>query len=606
MNHSVRPITGIELLQGADAEPLLAGEAFRAEWLALIDGCPWATAFQSPAFVIDWYRAYRERYRPVLVISRDAQGRITGLLTLAVSATDGKLKVAGSHQAEYQAWICLAEQTKTFPRQALDLLRAAFPSAMLQFRYLPAQVPLGWLADRDQSRMAVLTPVRCPFMKFGDGSEIEESLRKSGNKSRLRQLKKFGAVEFSRVTDPAQFEPLLDEISRYHDCRQLASHGSAPFSTDPSKKAFHLALMNTPGLLHITVLRVGDQIASAHLNIIRNKEVQLFLIAHNPMLARFSPGKLHILFLARMLKQEGFQQLDLTPGGEEYKERFANAADTVHTLKVYPSFLRQSLGAAGMACEAKGRELLAKMNVKPAQLVSLASKARCLGPAGAAQSLFNVARSWTYSSREMQVYGFAAASARNLVVPDLIRRDCLEDLLAYQPDHSCMCRQEFMSAAVERLESGQHVYTYAQNGRLMVFGWLAEEAVEDTLAEIRLPSKSAAILEFQTFSRTPEHDLGVMSLRTMLRDAARNPELESIFITLSAKSLPALDAVKTIGFSYQASVFEQTRFGKIQRRVQMYSQPTQPRASDIVASGRAKTEVVVPLSTVRPPSRRAS
>jgi hypothetical protein len=148
MNSSLRATPGIELVQAADAAALLADESFRAEWLDLQDRCPWATAFQAPVFVVEWYRIYRDQYQPVLIVSRDLKGQLVGLLPLAVSQADRKVKVAGGHQAEYQAWICLPEQAKTFPRQALDLVRQQFPSATLQFRYLPAAVPLGWLADR--------------------------------------------------------------------------------------------------------------------------------------------------------------------------------------------------------------------------------------------------------------------------------------------------------------------------------------------------------------------------------------------------------------------------------------------------------------------------
>jgi CelD/BcsL family acetyltransferase involved in cellulose biosynthesis len=590
MNSSSRATPGIELLQAADAAALLADESFRAEWLDLQDRCPWATAFQAPVFVVEWYRIYGDHYQPVLIVSRDVKGQLTGLLPLAVAQGNRKLKVAGGHQAEYQAWICLPAQAKTFPRQALDLVRQQFPSATLQFRYLPAAVPLGWLADPGQSRMSVLKASRCPFMKFGDGSDIEESLRKSGNKSRLRQLKKLGEIEFVRITNPTEFAPLLDDIARYHDCRQLASHGSTPFLTDRLKKSFHLALMNAPGLLHMTVLKVGGQIASAHLNIIRGKEVQLFLIAHNPMLARLSPGKLHILFLARMLKAEGFEQMDLTPGGEEYKDRFANAADTVHTLIVCPTATRRRLGMAAGVAEKVGRRLLTRINLKPARVVYWGNRARSLAAAGVARTLLKSATTWLYSSRETRVYGYAAAGAASLEVSALIRRDCLDDLLTYRPTPGSPSRQEFLGAAMERLEAGQHVYTYVQGDRLIVFGWLAEDASEETLPGVRLPPRSAAVLEFQTFGKSPDHDLSAISLKTMLRDAARIPGLESIFIALPNTGLPALDAVKAVGFSYQASLFQKTRLGRRRQSVQMSSQtsgvrPTtfqKPVASNVV------------------------
>jgi CelD/BcsL family acetyltransferase involved in cellulose biosynthesis len=222
--------------------------------------------------------------------------------------------------------------------------------------------------------------------------EAECVLRKPGNKSRLRQLKKLGAVEFRRVTDPAEFRPLLKVFADYHDCRQSASHGSTPFQTDPQKHAFHLALMNTPDLLHVTVLEVGHQIASAHLNMIRGREVQLGVIAHNPEFARLSPGKLHIRFLAKMLAEQGYTRLDLTPGGEDYKERFASGADTVHSVMVFPSTLHRAAGGGLALFERGARPILTRLNLRRARVLGLAQKVCTFDLAGVACEFRSVTR----------------------------------------------------------------------------------------------------------------------------------------------------------------------------------------------------------------------
>jgi CelD/BcsL family acetyltransferase involved in cellulose biosynthesis len=400
---------GMKIIRGTAAHCLLAEESFRAEWSALAAQCPWATAFQSPAFAVDWYRTYVQQFQPIFILSRNIEGRLTGLLPLALCRAKGKLVAAGSHQAEYQAWLCLPESEESFPREAFDLVRREFPSASLQFRYVPAQVPLGWLSDSRQKKVTLLKACRRPLLTFGDGSEVEKSLRKSGNKNRLRQLKKIGPIEFKRVTDPAEFAELLDVMARYHDCRHLAVRGSAPFLTDRQKKRFHLAIMNEPGLLHITVLKVGDQIASAQLNMIRNKEVQLFLIAHNPTLAPFSPGKLHILFLAQLLKREGYEQLDLTPGGDAFKERFATAADQVHTLTIFPTPASRMRGMVGAAMQDTARVALKKLALEPARLRCFAREIRDIGALGLLKTIVGKARIMSHALTDKRVYRYAGA-----------------------------------------------------------------------------------------------------------------------------------------------------------------------------------------------------
>ena len=351
-----------------------------------------------------WYQIYQKLYEPLLVVGRDDAGELCGIIPIAICRATRKLVSVGTHQAEYQGWICLPSAAQTFPTQAFKAVRLQFPTVQIPFRYLPAGTPLEWATEGESGRRCLQKSFRRPLMQLGDGQEVRQSLQKSGNKSRLRQLKKLGAVEFKHVTDPAEFESVLDQAALCHDCRQLAIHGTAPFLEDDLKRDFHLAMMNAPGLLHVTVLKVGDEIASFHLNVTRGAELQLYLIAHNPRFSKYSPGKLHVLFLARMLQEQGFERIDLTPGGDEYKERFANDADEVQRLTVYPSATRRVKGTIASRFEDAARQMLERANLTPADI-------RCAIGDCCPQRLWALAagqssrgRRWVSSTRKMRVY----------------------------------------------------------------------------------------------------------------------------------------------------------------------------------------------------------
>jgi CelD/BcsL family acetyltransferase involved in cellulose biosynthesis len=368
MDDVVKTPLSIQVIRGAFAEALISHDGFVGEWRALWRRCPWSTAMQSPEFVLAWYRTYRERFEPVLLLSRDGTGGLNGLLMLAVVEGDAAPVIAGAHQAEYQTWICEPELADAFPWQAIRRIQTEWPAAALSFRYLPPGTPLHWTKTEEAERFCHLRPHRRPLLRLGDGREIEESLRKSGNKSRLRQMKKLGCVEFKRIEEPRRFLDLLDEIVALHDARHLVAHGSAPFVNDSLKRDFHLAMMNAPGLLHITTLRVGGVLASAHLNMPHGRELQLNLITHNPRFDHFSPGKLHLLFLARLLRQEGLETIDLTPGGDAYKDRFANAGDLVYALTAYPTSGRRIIGVVRERAEDSAKHLLTRLHLTPGNL----------------------------------------------------------------------------------------------------------------------------------------------------------------------------------------------------------------------------------------------
>ena len=242
---------------------------------------------------------------------------------------------AGTPQSEYQTWISDPGIGNEFALAAVLAVQAAFPNATLKFRYLPPLTPLGWLASSKFRASSLLTEKPRPLLKF---TEItSNSLQKANNKKRLKGLKKLGDLEFKRLTTPDQLQSIMDEIALFHDLRQLAMHGLEPFREDSLKKRFHIELMKQPNFLHVTTLKAGDQLAAVQINVRDRNEIHLNFVAYNPMLAKHSPGKFHIHLLTQMLTEEGFEQLDLTPGGDPYKERFANAHDKAYSLTLYPT-----------------------------------------------------------------------------------------------------------------------------------------------------------------------------------------------------------------------------------------------------------------------------
>ena len=135
----------VKVVRGAQANCLLADTAFIAEWADLADGCPWATSFQTPAFCQKWYSIYRQPFEAVLVLSRDAAGRLIGLLPLALYRAEGNLVAAGSHQAEYQAWICLPELASSFACEAFEVLRFSAAATFRTLAYYGCSVTTRWL-----------------------------------------------------------------------------------------------------------------------------------------------------------------------------------------------------------------------------------------------------------------------------------------------------------------------------------------------------------------------------------------------------------------------------------------------------------------------------
>jgi CelD/BcsL family acetyltransferase involved in cellulose biosynthesis/GNAT superfamily N-acetyltransferase len=562
----------IEILRGADADRLLDDPAFVDRWRRLCAACPWATAFQGPDFVLTWYRTYRPRFEPVLVLSRAAGGELLALLTLAASA-DGGLAVGGAWHAEYHAWVCSADLADTFPPAALAAARRLLPSAGLRFTYLPPNTPLAWLASDPVRARCLLTPHRRPLMRLGDGSAIAESLSKSGNKSRLKRLKKLGPVEFKRVTDPAELAHLFDDLIACYDARRMAISGSAPFRNDPLKRPFHLAMAAAPGLLHATVLTVGPHLAAAHLGLRTGGELQLGLIAHNPLFAAHSPGKFQLLFLAQLLLREGCDRLDLTAGGDPYKERFADDSDQVHTLVAFPTRVATARGRAEALASRSARAALNRLKIPTTRVHVLRSRlkrVRAKSVVTAAASAVCRAAAWVRSERVVHVLAQPLASLAQAAPVDpafAVHRDRIADLLAYAPDEPGPTPQDFTSDALTRLEAGQHLYTRVEGERLVTRGWLVERPDPDLLQRVlpgfTFPANAALILDLHTSPSVRNRGLATDCLRAIARDASRIPDTDQILIAVPARNRAALRAAERAGFQREATLVRATRVGRI-------------------------------------------
>ena len=343
MDHSFAPVkehgSTVDVRIGDEAWALLTEDAnFLLDWQALERRCPWATPFQSIHFVLTWFRHYGVRFTPVVVRLRSSDGSLVGLLVLANSLTGNQLVVAGAHQAEYQGWLALPEFRRDVIVKALSALDEALPDRDLGFKYLPPELRVDDLLDLPlfNSRASLVTHSR-PLIQLDD-REVEESLRKKSNKSRWARLQRLGSLAFDRITDPKAFAEVFDDIIASYDARQSHMKGVQPFAQDPCKKPFHLDLMRgEPGFLHVTATTLSGRVAAAHIGVVGREEVHLAILSHAEAHASHSPGKLHLLRLGQLLAQAGTKALDLTPGGDEWKERFANAHDDVHVLTVFRS-----------------------------------------------------------------------------------------------------------------------------------------------------------------------------------------------------------------------------------------------------------------------------
>lgn len=560
----------IRIMEGDAVLALLNDKAFCEAWDQLHAKCPWATAFQGLGFVSTWYRVYHGRYRPVILYERDSSGRLRGALPLAVASESDRVLPAGGRQAEYHAWLADPGDGDVFIEGAMAELRHVLPRTTLVFHYLPPMAPFAWAQHGAHWRkVCQLRPFRRPLMKVDDPARIDESLAKKSNKSRLNRLRKLGELSFVRLSTSEELSSVFDDIIAYCDLRQGAVHGSLPFQSDPLKKPFHLAMMAVPGLLHTTVMRVGAKVIAAHIGAVSRDVVHLGITAISPFDAEHSPGKLLMLLLGKLLSEEGFSTLDLTPGGDSYKDRFASHHDEVLELTVFPRPLHAATRVATKALEATAKRAMRLAGLEPARLKRLARELTPRKVLIAPLSLARRLMRWLYYKSEFRLYSYAIADARHVVSTAEIARDSLPSLLLRCGVAISPPKRQFLSRALERLEQGAHVYTSSDRALLKHSGWMCESQSEAFFPEVhqkfRFPPGTAALWDFYTQPEARGHGLYQATLRRMLHDAATIPGIQQVYIGVLADNGPSRHVIEKLGFRYECSLFERTLCGKTNR-----------------------------------------
>lgn len=544
-----------ELARGEDALAKFNDPAFAAEWRRLLGACPWATVFQSPAFFVPWFRHYADAYEPLLALVYGTD-RLVCAFPGARRRDDGLLVGAGHYQAEYQCWLCEPQQTEQAGLYLAEALSEQFPGSPWHLKYVPSHPVLRSGLDSllAQGRTAIET-WRRPLHRFSAQSAAK-SLRKKSNKSKLNRLARSGPVSFYSATDAEQRRSLLDEIIPYYELRQGAVNDSFPFTDDTRKRAFHVDLLQSlDGDMSLTVTRAGSEFVAGLVGFRSEGVLSVGMIAYSPMYAAHSPGKFHLLLGAMELDGEGIHTIDLTPGGDAWKDRFATEFDEVYELHVFPdrAALRRRNRTRRVAGTAKS--LLSLVGVTGPRVRALRG--------GLASSLpwlrTNLWRRSGYCVYRGDVEEASGADAGFTASVNSIY-----NLVRFV---SCaQARQAFFAQSLARLEAGHRIYTIVEGGAPRHYGWLTEgesEAMFDGRGlGYRFPQPAAVLYDFYTVPEARGQGFCRSTMRRMLADVGAAGELRWAYVVTPSDNAACIRAAEGAGFRPVAALNVRVLLGR--------------------------------------------
>ena len=537
------------IMTGSEALECVNSEKFQVKWKSLYARCPWATACQHPDFIAPWYELYHALFLPVVFLSENDDQSLNGFLALALHRKENKLTGAGDRQAEYHGWIESPETQSDFIRTAIKKVRERFPDVDLSLKYLPPGIPLDWIGDRGSvGKLCSIRSHPRPVMKIDEAAMYRQRAKKN-NRQNYNRLKKFGDVRFEKVTEYAHFIRIFDELCIQYDFRQGALYHNMPFSSDPFKKLFYLKLHKN-GLLHITILTVDGKIAASHSGLLsEGRAVHLGINTHSPEFAAHSPGNLLLAMLGVQLAKENIPLLDLTPGGDGYKENFATAHDAAFEMTIYSDlksrlkneailglvrFTKARLRASGYRTADIWTALGKLKNIRMPNLHQLPQKLH--GPSTA------------------QYCHFQHCHKFQIIMKDKINinDNDLNDILKIDFLHSSMTRWEFFGTVMERMERSQHLYTFVDDNRLLVYCWIrmcsADSSRQPSGQESTWPSSSIVLYDLYVQEEFKNTDIAQRFICQLLYELKKTSINEAVYYS-GDLSVELQTVIKRCGFS---------------------------------------------------------
>lgn len=341
------------LLEGAAAVTRLRAEAASGTWQRLATCDPRPTWFQEPAFVLAWYAAYAGVVDPLVVVGR-RDDRLVGLLALA-RRPGGEIIHAGANHAWYDGWIAEPELDREFIVAATDAVLQRHRPASWRWKFLPRGFDAGW-TDALRSGGALVSEHGAPVWDVTEPDAIERHL-KPRLRNYINRYRRAGHLELARVRDQDALRA-LHVVAPWCDLRHGAVHADLPFRDDPRKMPLHELLAGVGEPVHTSVLRFDDRPLAVHMGAWDGNCLTIGLYGFDPTESKQSPGNILMLELAAAVRQLGGREIDLTAGGESWKDGFASRQDPVFRVELSASAARHGALRIARATVAAAKKLL--------------------------------------------------------------------------------------------------------------------------------------------------------------------------------------------------------------------------------------------------------
>lgn len=293
--------------------------ALEAEWLALAVRTPGATPFQTPMWLLPWWRAFGSN--DLAVIAARNENRLEALAPLYIIRDDDSDESLGvflgtgiSDHLDVlgDASLVIGEMARLHC-QLWDLQQLPASSSMLS-----APLPDGFSADNVEDQEP------CPILSIEGAGDDLQNLVSTHFRKKIRYyrraLERIGEV---RVESPAPetLDDLLTALFDLHAAR-WQRRGLPGLLADDASQQFHRDVarrMLNAGMLRLYATRCNDRIVAVFYGYAFQGTVYYYLSGYDPDLEKLSIGTILVAHAIEEAVRDGATTFDFLRGAEEYK-----------------------------------------------------------------------------------------------------------------------------------------------------------------------------------------------------------------------------------------------------------------------------------------------
>ena len=542
----------ISILEGESAINACKDHSFVEHWKELANSQQQKpTVIQEVEFVRSWYENYQAEYRPLLIFI-EQNNNLLALMPLAM-ASDGRITHVGDHQGEYHGWLSLAEYEEQFIIDTLVYLKQHQKVTSWKWLWMPVNSSTAWTRSPALQKAGVYVALEKTESLIWDLSQkdkLAKMWKSKSNKAKIRRFKKRGNYRFERISEPEVAEGVIKEYMQWQvDFRKEPVNDNLPFGYDRNKADFYSALAHFPNANHFTVLWLDDIPIASHFGQCTDDTVFLGLTAYEPSESKNSPGTILMMELGKLLEEEGYKTFDLTPGAE-YKERFANASQTLYQPTVYFSKGAYRKGRIKNRLASFGKYILLE--------VFKQDKAKLKNRKASLKSFIQSLKNGTYLSRlqrwlshqeEVVVYRLSPELLKYPWMVELPALNKARDLMHYKDKHPFMSRKELLSEALNHYGKGMKSVSAVDKGKLIMLGWIGGGKIEVPIQGIPLTigMEGVGVLASPLYVSS-EHDFehAFVSYLKLLCETYRESKEEIMVSLLKHQQLPKMIMEKNL------------------------------------------------------------